>query len=74
MIILTSLTAVLFMLTLILLKLTRHETILSENSARGANVVHIVKEHKGRVEVFVLRESPTLLYHSLRNLYKKSKP
>lgn len=74
MIFLTSLTAVLFLLTLAAtIQLIRYEYTSTKNSSRRPDVVHLAEEPKRRVEVFSLREQPVLLYQSLSNLYKKPK-
>jgi hypothetical protein len=72
MILLTSLTAVTFVLSLILLIILRHDT-LSENSTRRLDVVHHIEEPERGVEVLRMREQPILLYQSLSNLYNKPK-
>lgn len=74
MIFLTSLTAVLLVLTLAAtIQLIRYEYTSTKNSARRPDVVHIAKDPERTVEVFRLREQPVLLYQSLSNLYKKPK-
>lgn len=74
MIFLTSLTAVLLVLTLAAtIQTIRYEYTSTKNSARRPDVVHNVKDPERRVEVFRLREQPVLLYQSLSNLYKKPK-
>lgn len=74
MILLTSLTAVVFVLTLAAtLQYLRHENIHTKGKSCWADVVHQSERPERTVEIFRLREQPTLLYHSLHNLYNKSK-
>lgn len=70
MILLTSLTALVFVLTLIH-TIRIYENIPTENSTRRPDVVHNSEGSERTVGVFHLRESTTLLYHSMLNLYKR---
>lgn len=74
MIFLTSLTAVLLVLTLAAtIQLIRYEYTSTKDCSRRPDVVHIAEKPERSVEVFRLREQPVLLYQSLSNLYKKTK-